>query len=184
MRAPSSFITSSAPTFYDISATILYKLQGVRIVSSEVDERAKLLKRAGAALDSIIKGLDDVDSETRQKIMELCGEACAREDGDLEIAKRIAEETADEDEILARTNKEILWCGTWTRRGNTIQTTCVKCGCPLVRNKVVNLRGTFCYCSRGWVKKIFETLLKKPVDVELEKSIGLGDKVCKFVVYA
>jgi len=116
--------------------------------------------------------------------MELCGEACAQEDGDLEIAKMIAEEASDEDEALAMMNKEILWCGMWTQKDNTIQSTCVKCGCPLVRNEVVDLTGTFCYCSRGWVKKIFETLLKKPVDVKLEKSIGLGDEVCKFVVYA
>ena len=152
-------------------------------MANEADEKAKLLKRAGAVLNSILKGLDEIDLETRQKIMELCGEACAREDGDLEIAKRIAEEAADEDEILARANKEILWCGIWARKGNRIQCTCVKCGCPLVIDKVVDLTGTFCYCSRGWVKKIFETLLKKPVNVELQKSIGLGDKVCKFVVY-
>jgi len=153
------------------------------MMSSKSDEKAKLLKRAGDLLNSIIKGLDTVDSETRQKIMEFCGEACARSDGDLEIAKRIAEETTDEEEILAKANKEIPWCGTWTRKGKTIQTTCVKCGCPLARNRVVNLTETFCYCSRGWVKSIFETLLKKPVNVGLEKSIGLGDKICKFVVH-
>ena len=150
---------------------------------NKLNEQAKLLKRASEVLNSIINGLDEVDLEARQKIMELCGEACARSDGDLEIAKRIAEETTDEEEILTKVNKEIPWCGTWTRKGNTIQTTCVKCGCPLVRNRVVNLTGTFCYCSRGWVKKIFETVLKKHVNVELEKSIGLGDKVCKFVVF-
>ena len=142
-----------------------------------------MLKRAGEILNSIIKGLDKVDLETRKKIMELCGEACARSDGDLKVAKRIAEEAVDEEEILARINKENIWCGTWTRKGNTIQTTCIKCGCPLVRNNVIDVTGTFCYCSRGWVKKIFEILLKKPVNVELEKSFGLGDKVCKFVLY-
>ena len=150
---------------------------------NELDEKTRLLKRARAVLNSIIKGLDGFDLETRQKIMELCGEACAHEDGDLEIAKIVAEEASDEDEALARMNKEILWCGTWTRKGKTIQSICVKCGCPLVRNKVVDLTGTFCYCSRGWVKKIFETLLKRPVNVELEKSIGFGDKICKFVVH-
>ena len=151
---------------------------------SEIDEKEKLLKRAGAVLNSIIKGLDEVDLETRKKIMELCGEACAHSDEDLRTAKKIGEEAADENEILTRMKKELPWSGTWTRKGNIIQSVCVKCGCPLVRNKVVDLTGTFCYCSRGWVKKIFETLLKKPVNVELEKSIGLGDKVCKFVVYA
>ena len=152
-------------------------------MSTEVDGKGKLLRRAGAMLNSIMNGLGEVDSETGQKIMELCGEACAQEDGDIEIAKRIAREESGEDEILARTNKEISWCGSWTRRGNTIQSTCAKCGCPLVRNEVVSLNGTFCYCSRGWVKTIFETLLGEPAKAELEKSIGLGDKVCKFVVH-
>ena len=146
-------------------------------------KKTKLLKRAGELLSSIIKGLDEVDLETRKKVMQFCGEACARSDGDLEIAEIIAEEAIDEKEILARVNKEILWCGTWTKKGSTIQSTCVECGCPLVRNNVVDLTGTFCYCSTGWVRKIFETVLKKPVTVELEKSIGRGDKTCKFVVY-
>ncbi|MBU7018141.1 MAG: hypothetical protein HXS44_11585 [Theionarchaea archaeon] len=142
-----------------------------------------LLRRASYVLNSIVRGLDNVDLETKQKIMELCGEACAREDGDLQIAEKIARETADEEEILARVNKEISWCGTWIRKGKTIQSTCVKCGCPLVRNKIIEPTGTFCYCSRGWVKKIFETTLRKPVTVELEKTIGRGDEVCKFVIH-
>ncbi len=152
-------------------------------MTDQIDEKIKLSKRTSAMLNSIIKGLNDVEFETRQRIMELCGEACACSNGDLEIAEKIAEETFSENEILARVNKELLWCGTWTRKGSTIQTTCVKCGCPLVRNKVIDLTGTFCYCSRGWVKKIFETVLKKPIRVELAKSIGLGDKVCEFVIY-
>lgn len=108
--------------------------------------------------------------------MELCGEACAREDGDLQIAEKIARETTDEGEILARVNKEMSWCGTWIRKGNTIQSTCVRCGCPLVRNKIIDPTETFCFCSRGWVKKIFETTLKKSVTVELEKLLVAGMK--------
>ena len=156
-------------------------------MQNELDKKEKLLRLAGGLLNSIIEGLNEVDLETRKKIMQLCGETCAGEvlfgGGDLDIAKKIAEEEVDEEEILRRANREILWCGTWTRKGNNIQATCTECGCPLVKNNVVNLTGTFCYCSRGWVKKVFETLLKKPVSVELEKSIGLGNKVCKFIVY-
>ena len=156
-------------------------------MQNKLEKKEKLLKLAGGLLNSIIKGLNEVDLETRKKIMQLCGETCAGEalfgGGDLDISKKIAEEEVDEEEILKRANKEILWCGTWARKGNTIQATCTKCGCPLVKNNVVNLTGTFCYCSRGWVKKVFETLLKKPVSVELEKPIGLGNKVCKFIVY-
>lgn len=149
----------------------------------ENDEKKMLLKRASMVINALVRGLDEFDIETRKRIMALCGEACAHSDGDVDIAKRIAEETLDEEEMVKRINNEISWCGTWTWKDNTIQSVCVKCGCPLVRNNIIELTGTFCYCSRGWVKKIFETLLKKHVNVELEKSIGRGDKVCKFVVY-
>ncbi|MFX0200337.1 MAG: hypothetical protein ACFFCW_29820 [Candidatus Hodarchaeota archaeon] len=153
------------------------------MMNNEFNEQEKLLRHTSYLLNSIIKGLDELDFETRQKIMEACGEACAHVDRSPEIAKRIAEEVTEDDKILARVNEEILWCGTWTRRGNTIQSTCTECGCPLVRNKIVDLSETFCYCSRGWVKKIFETVLKRPVTVELEKAIGRGERVCKFVIY-
>ena len=152
-------------------------------MSNEPDEKAELLKLAGGVLNSIMKGLDEVDLESRKKIMEACGEACTIATGGLENAECIAEETADAEGILTRINEEILWCGPWTRKGDTIQSVCVQCGCPLVRNNVVDLTGTFCYCSRGWVKRVFETSFKKSVNVELDKSIGLGDEVCKFVVH-
>jgi predicted hydrocarbon binding protein len=44
------------------------------------------------------------------------------------------------------------------------------------------MNATLCLCSRGWVKTIFETLLGKPVRVELEKAIGRGDDICRYVV--
>ena len=64
-----------------------------------------------------------------------------------------------------------------------ISAVCDYCGCPLVRQGVVKLTGTFCYCSRGWVRSIFETLMNRRVKIELEKAIGLGDDVCKYNVY-
>ena len=71
-----------------------------------------LLKSAGQMIDSLIEGLDLVDGETRKRIMQRCGESCAREKffgPALEIAKRIGEEEDDLDKILERANEEILW---------------------------------------------------------------------------
>jgi len=59
-----------------------------------------LLRRATALLNSVLRGLDGVDWEARKKVMESCGETCARSDGDLGIAERIATETQDEEELL------------------------------------------------------------------------------------
>ncbi len=147
-----------------------------------MSDREKLLEQTGRMIDNMVKGLEGLDEGTMLGIMERCGEACA-EVGDLEVARKITEETEDIDEIVARANEEILWCGKWARNGNEISAVCTYCGCPLVRQGVVELTGTFCYCSRGWVKSIFGTLLKRPVEVELEKAIGLGDDVCKYNVY-
>ena len=33
--------------------------------------------------------------------------------------------------------------------------------------------------SRGWIKELFEAILKRPVDVGFEKSIKQGHDVCK-----
>ena len=147
-----------------------------------MSDKESLLRQTGRMIDHIVRGLEEVDEETRLRIMERCGEACA-EVGDLDIARKIAEETDDLDEIVSRANVEIAWCGEWVREGDEITAVCKQCGCPLVRHGVIELTGTFCYCSRGWVKAIFEALLKNPVEVELERAIGLGDDVCKYTVH-
>jgi len=132
-------------------------------------------------MNSIIKSLEDIDLEKKKKIMEKSGEACAL-DGSLKIAQKIAKETTNLEEIIQKANELIPWCGKWILRDNQITSKCIDCGCPLVRNKVVALNSTFCYCSLGWVRIIFETLLKKSIEVKLIKSIGFGDKVCEFVI--
>jgi predicted hydrocarbon binding protein len=55
-----------------------------------------------------------------------------------------------------------------------------KCYCSQV-NKLSKeeLSGTYCNCSRGWAKALFEEATGKPVEVTLEKSIIRGDDQCK-----
>jgi len=55
--------------------------------------------------------------------------------------------------------------------------------CAYHRGEIVELNGTFCLCSRGWVKIVFETTLERPVRVKLEKAIGRGDDICKYNVH-
>lgn len=151
------------------------------------DERLSfLLKFAGGMIDSLIDGIEQVDAEARKKIMQQCGESCAKEEffgPALAVAERIGEEEIDTDKILERANEEILWCGKWEKKDRVIFCTCSHCGCPLVENNVVELTRTLCYCSLGWIQSVFESLFKKPVRVDLESAIGFGDKECRFVVH-
>jgi predicted hydrocarbon binding protein len=49
-------------------------------------------------------------------------------------------------------------------------------------NKILKgkLSATYCNCSRGWAKALFEGVLGKSVEVIMEKSIVSGDNQCKF----
>ncbi|MFX1316519.1 MAG: DUF6144 family protein [Promethearchaeota archaeon] len=140
-----------------------------------------MLERAGRFINSIIRGLEDFELEKRRKVIEKCGETCAL-DGSLNVAQKIAAETENLEEIIEKANTQIPWCGKWILKRNQITSKCMKCGCPLVINNIVKINSTFCYCSVGWVRIIFETLLKKPIEVKLEKSIGFGDNICEFII--
>ena len=57
-----------------------------------------LLKLTSSVLNTLLRGLDSVDPETRRMIMEKCGETCAHEEvygPAIEIAKSIASEETD-----------------------------------------------------------------------------------------
>lgn len=125
----------------------------------------------------------EVDEGIRARVMEYCGRACALHFGSIETVRAIRSSVKDIDELLDELNQQKgLWCGRWVRDEGAISSVCEECGCPLARAGLVELSPTLCYCSRGWVKAVFEAALGGPVQVELEQAIGRGDQVCRFIV--
>ena len=57
-----------------------------------------------------------------------------------------------------------------------------KCYCHRLRNVNGDIPKSYCYCSEGWVKKLFETALEKDVRVEIEKSVRWKDDKCQIRV--
>jgi predicted hydrocarbon binding protein len=132
-------------------------------------------------LPAIMEGLSRYTDEEQQiAIMELCGASCGRHD--LDALRRLKEQAADRDELLALINECIPWCGTWEWKGDSIHTICTSCGCPLIRDYGLELSPTFCLCSRGWAKTIFSEAFDGDVDVKLIQAIGRGDDCCEFVI--
>jgi hypothetical protein len=71
------------------------------------------------------------------------------------------------------------------REGENLYVVYDKCYCPLGRALLKDYPAqlsSYCNCSRGWIREMFESALKKPVKVEIEKSIVRGDNLCKFKV--
>jgi len=121
------------------------------------------------------------ESMTRE-IMEKCGTRCVIAHNDLSKIKAVKRKEKNFYELLSLINKYLEWCGEWKLKGNIIYAIGKECGCPLVRHRLVKLSPVLCFCSRGWIKTIFEEALDKEVEVHLVRSIGRGDDCCEFRV--
>ncbi len=61
----------------------------------------------------------------------------------------------------------------------------IYCHCPRIRDAVKlgkSIPPNYCYCGAGFYKNIWETILQKPVEIEVQKSIFLGDDECSFKI--
>ncbi len=56
------------------------------------------------------------------------------------------------------------------------------CYCPMVKHTEEEIPEPYCHCGGGWHKKIWEDILKRPVQMEVTKAILRGDKDCSFVI--
>lgn len=128
---------------------------------------------------NLIESIDThLDEETKMRLMESCGRACAR-GGPIRAAK---EHQGDLDNWLATLAK---WHGgeEFIRRdGDVVYVICAECLCPLVKDGPPRLPDTYCYCSLGWMREMFGTVVEKPADVELVESIKRGGEKCRFII--
>lgn len=54
-----------------------------------------------------------------------------------------------------------------------------ECYCHHIKNLEGDIPKTYCYCTEGWVRHLFETAFQRNVNVEIEKSIIWGDDKCQ-----
>jgi predicted ArsR family transcriptional regulator len=135
-------------------------------------------KRMERWICSLVDALDEhADKETRSKVLERCGRQCQSQRF-VKKARSIYEQSQDTDEFLDSLGKiyEHLH-----REGDHVYIIYPTCFCSFV-NKIPpqKLSATYCNCSRGWAKALFEGALGRPAQVTMEKSIINGDDECKF----
>jgi predicted hydrocarbon binding protein len=56
------------------------------------------------------------------------------------------------------------------------------CLCPLTEDGPAGLSPTYCICSTGYVKEMFERMMGESVEVELLESLRRGGKKCRFLI--
>ncbi|MGD2090331.1 MAG: hypothetical protein PVH61_29410 [Candidatus Aminicenantes bacterium] len=129
-------------------------------------------------LANLMKNMDThLEEETKIKLMEECGRSCAQNS----IKEEALKYQGKLDDWLGKMKK---WVGVKNihQQQDRIQVVYDKCFCQLVQDIPPILSASFCHCSRGWLMEIFETVLEKPVTVEMEDSIMKGGKQCRFSV--
>lgn len=123
----------------------------------------------------------EVNQVTRQAILEACGRRCIGA-GILEKALRLQKGSQDLDDLIGRLNAAQIGGGHLRREGDVIQATYERCYCGSVSHSRELFSDTYCHCSCGWYRQLFETLLERPVEVELLGSIIQGDERCEFAI--
>lgn len=127
---------------------------------------------------NLIAGLDEhVDVDTCTKILEQCGRNCIGK-STVEKARRVfskSDSLKDFLEKYAEVNKHLHL------EEDKVYLVYPKCYCPTV-NKIPPglLSATYCNCSRGWAKALFEGATGQQVEVIKEKTIIGGDEECRF----
>jgi hypothetical protein len=153
--------------------------------SSTKEEVALWVKGAMERMD------DALDPETGERIMAACGRNCA--DHHRSVVERTKarrakygtlEEFLDAEErkpqrgnLLERDGPDIIV-------GYTPASYGARCYCSLVQGLPVaeDMSRTFCGCSKGFVERLWEQVLGRPVEVELLESAVTGSKICRFRV--
>ena len=133
---------------------------------------------------------ENLDETTRKKIMETCGKECFCSAHSTASWPNPGIETTDK--YLAKL-AELFGKENAYRDGNKIYFSYIQnskglkiedgyCLCPLTEDGPEGLSPTYCICSTGYVKEMFERLTGKPVTVELLESLRRGGKKCRFLI--
>ena len=120
----------------------------------------------------------EVDQKIRESILINCGRSCISRSF-IKKAQKLWKDSEDLESFLKGLGE--MW---WHLKmeGEEVYVEYDRCYCPFLKTYSKKILPTWCNCSRGWTKELFESALDRPVGVELIKSIRLGDDVCRFKV--
>ena len=131
-------------------------------------------------ISTLMAELDkNVDEKTLSSVLEQCGRQCQSQSF-VEKAQGLYKKSKDVNDFLDKLGKIYKHLH---KEGEKVYIVYPRCYCPQV-NKIPKgkLSGTYCNCSRGWAKALFEGALGRPVEVIKEKSIIGGEGECRFEV--
>jgi predicted hydrocarbon binding protein len=165
-------------------------MEGSEKISLSTDKAslAKWVKGAMERLDSV------TDEKTKTQIMENCGYNCALHNkAPIEKAKARRKKFKNLDDFLVAEQKKPMAGTRLEREGDRLYwyftpqsfKTPMRCFCGLLGGlpQTETVSRSYCNCSKGYVKKYWEGILGRDVNVDVVQTAVSGAKECKFVVH-
>ncbi len=169
---------------------IISNLKSVDVFSSIID-RFKWIKEATSKLEKI------TDEKCRYEVVSKCAHVFPV---DLtKKARKQFESNPDIDDLISFMKKQSGWYGNIKREGDKIITwknpanpklyTAAKtkeekimayCFCPIVKHNPEEIPHSFCNCSAGWVRQLWEGIFQKSIHVNVDETIISGAERCSF----
>jgi hypothetical protein len=146
------------------------------VVKKESDWRLSFIQRRFARMLESINA--NVDGQTRGKILESVGRACAKENSESYLKFK-----DDPDGYLEEMKKSWIEKVEFDKSAKTIRINGKKqefCFCPFIDKSITPKE--FCDCSIGYMKESYEAILGNPVEIKLEESILRGGGRCVFFI--
>jgi hypothetical protein len=131
----------------------------------------KLLTRFMEDIDA------QLDESQRVALMEARGRSCAR----LGPVRMAEAHKGNLDAFIESLSRHMGPDGL-RREGNVVKVKYPRCYCPLASEIKEPLSPTYCNCSVGWLKELYETVIGKPVKVEVIETVKRGGQACRFNV--
>ncbi len=129
-------------------------------------------------VDLLREAKGQIDEERLASILENRGRACISPTY-IKKAKDASKDAKDTDDFLKKLEKAYRMLH---REGAEVYIVYPQCYCHKIKGFKGDIPDSYCYCSVGWVKEMFEQALGRPVEVRLESSVLRGDKACRLRV--
>lgn len=153
--------------------------------AEKIAHKIPISKSAGidkkfAWAESICSDLEkEFDEDTVKRIRMDC--ACGPEMGKINNLKKVYQSSADLDDFAAKSNK-LNQGFIIQHEDNALFLVYPQCYCSCVKRINRPISKSWCYCTLGYTKKMFEHILDRVVDVELIESVKTGGKICRIKV--
>jgi len=155
----------------------------VIIKPEQFDDTSNYARKAEWIRNAVRRLEKEVGKATAKTVMQACGMKCCGPT-QRKRAKRFMEESKSVEELLAKLNEAGIGGGRLKLKDkNTIVGGYEWCYCGRVKQTEKPFpTGTYCHCSTGWYKSLFEAAFDRPVKVKLKQSILQGADSCEFEI--